>query len=883
MEAINHILLIDSNATDADAICALLATTPAFSGTVTRALSLGEGRALLGEARFEVVLLSLDLPDSKGLDTLRELHAAAPEIPIVILSTSDDETLAAAAVSLGAQDHLARQLLDGPGLLRALRYAIARQQSDQALLEREERFRALVEHSWDAYTIINADGTIAYISPAVSRTAGLLPDQVQGMHVLDFVHEGWRDSFQAGFAACLQRPGEPIQVEARVKREDGGWRYLEGILTNLLHVPAVRGIVNNTRDITERYQAEHLFRTAVEVSPAGMLMVDHDGRIVLANRQVEAMFGYQEGELQEQSLEQLLPTRFRSVHTHLFRSFLAAPEKKSMGVGRDLYGLHRDGHEIPIEVGLAPVDNDAGRLVLASIIDISERKQTQARLADEAIRTQALMNNASDGITILDSNGRVLEVNPRACEILGRSAEGVIGRHISTFVSPRSATRSTEFDHSVTTGYGMHHGIEVVRPDGEIVLVDFSNSRVDLKDGSVVLSIARDMTEQRRLESQLRHAQKLEAVGRLAGGVAHDFNNLLTVIYGYLDLLRNTLEGKEDALADLEQIHLTADRAAALVRQLLAFSRQQVMKTSIVNLNDIVVEVMEMLRRLIGDSITIVTDLAPQLGHVRVDPRQMEQVLVNLAVNARDAMPNGGTVRIVTRNVQAPLASGELCEQVSLSVVDTGTGMDDSVILRLFEPFFTTKQDGKGTGLGLPMVHGIIEQSGGRIEVSSEPDAGSSFTVLLPRVEAPPEQAPATDQVPATDSPAIAATVTGQETILVTDDQPEIRELIRNQLEASGYTVLEAGSTAAALAAADDYPGDIALLVTDILMPGGNGLHLATRLREQRPGIPVLFISGFVADAAGLPDLELPRSAFLQKPFTARQLVAQMRTLLDQG
>jgi signal transduction histidine kinase len=383
----------------------------------------------------------------------------------------------------------------------------------------------------------------------------------------------------------------------------------------------------------------------------------------------------------------------------------------------------------------------------------------------------------------------------------------------------------------------------------------------------------------RRTESQLRQAQKMEAVGRLAGGIAHDFNNLLTAILGYSEMLLDEMPAEAAARADVEEIKKAGERAAALTRQLLAFSRQQILDPRVTNFNDIVANVDKLLRRVIGEDVELVTVLDPSVSHVKVDQGQMEQVLMNLAVNARDAMPNGGRlcIRTSTRRLTGPLPAQMNVIDPGIylvaTVTDTGTGITAEVLKQIFEPFFTTKGIGHGTGLGLSTVYGIVKQSDGYITVDSEPGRGTSFEIYLPCVNEPVDAGPPADTLPGGRH--------GWETVLVVDDDQGARDLLRRALAASGYKVLAAVDGADALSVAASHSGDIHILVTDLVMPRKSGVELAAELSRSRGEMPVLFMSGYTDRRDWKPDAAQPDRALLQKPFTPRAFMRKVRELLD--
>jgi len=418
------------------------------------------------------------------------------------------------------------------------------------------------------------------------------------------------------------------------------------------------------------------------------------------------------------------------------------------------------------------------------------------------------------------------------------------------------------------------------RQDGRLLTVQLSVRAVRNADRRVEYyeTFVRDVTEQRRLQQQLVQSQKMEAVGRLAGGIAHDFNNLLTVITTYCDLLLEDLGREDPKREDVEQVRKAAEGATALTRQLLAFSRQQVLEPKVVSMSAVVSGVEKMLRRVIGEDVDLATRLDPDVGSVKADVGQLEQVLMNLAVNARDAMPTGGKLTIETGNAEHDPDYAREHEAtavrrfVMLAVSDNGIGMDDATKARIFEPFFTTKEPGKGTGLGLATVYGIVKQSGGFIWVYSEPGRGTTFKIYLPRVDAPAEAGAAATPG---DLPR------GTETVLIVEDAAPVRAVMRHVLERQGYAVLEASNGAAALELVAGHPGPIHLLLTDVIMPGLSGRQLADRLTALRSDTRVLYASGYTDDAVVRHGVLESGIAYLQKPFTTESLARKVREVLD--
>ena len=389
------------------------------------------------------------------------------------------------------------------------------------------------------------------------------------------------------------------------------------------------------------------------------------------------------------------------------------------------------------------------------------------------------------------------------------------------------------------------------------------------------LAVATDVTEKRRLEQQLLQSQKMEAIGLLAGGVAHDFNNLLGVIIGYCELISHDLAADSAAAKRLDQIAKAADRAAGLTRQLLAFGRKQVMQPKVLDLGEVVSNVVRMLRRLIGENIELETRSQADLGRVFADPGQLEQVIVNLTVNARDAMPTGGRLLLTTRNVAleaGEVAGAEAGLYVCLQVADNGCGMSAETLGQIFEPFFTTKEAGKGTGLGLSTVYGIVKQSGGHLAVASSLGSGTTFEVYLPRTEGRLEELRETRQQPS---------LRGSETVMVVEDADALRAIVREVLEQVGYRVLEAADPAAAVAVARSFVGRIHLVLSDVVLPGASGAEVVRQLQALQPGIRAVFMSGYTDEAIGRHGFLERGTHFLQKPFTSALLRQKLREALD--
>jgi len=533
-----------------------------------------------------------------------------------------------------------------------------------------------------------------------------------------------------------------------------------------------------------------------------------------------------------------------------------------------------------------PVRNDQGEVyrIAGTAMDITDRKMAEAALRASELRARTLFETVHLIVLGLDVEGRVNYVNPYFLELTGYSHEEVLDQSWVERFLPAERREMTRdgFRDFLDHGTNPYDENVILTKSGEVRLIAWNNTVLCDPQGrpAGTLSIGEDITAHHRLEEQFRHAQKMEAVGRLAGGVAHDFNNLLTAILGHAELLLDDLPAKSEHRVDVDEIRAAAERAAGLTRQLLAFSRQQVLQLTVLNLNDVVSNLQKMLHRLIGEDVELRVNLAPDAGNVRADAGQLEQVIVNLAVNSRDAMPGGGVLTIETANAdlteeyveaRRPVVAGPY---VVLTVTDTGTGIELDQQPHVFEPFFTTKGPGKGTGLGLSTAYGIVKQSGGYIWVYSEPGRGTSFRIYLPRVDSNVESL-----LPAASKQGVPG---GTETVLLVEDDQQLRKLAHGYLERIGYRVLVAVNGEEAMVLSEAHEGTIHLLLTDMVMPGKTGRQLADQLILTRPAIRILFMSGYT-DRAILEQGIVGRGIrYLQKPFTPAALARLVRELLDE-
>jgi len=506
--------------------------------------------------------------------------------------------------------------------------------------------------------------------------------------------------------------------------------------------------------------------------------------------------------------------------------------------------------------------------------------ETAARRSEQ--RLQDLFENTKDILFTLDLDGNITALNRSGEEVLGLSRSDALQHNIASLVAPEHQAACHEMMRRILDEEpSQHFEINLIRKDGRKVILEVSARLIQSggkKEG--VQGIARDVTERRRLENIARQSQKFEAIGRLSGGLAHDFNNLLCVISGHTEVLSERLDPTDSAIHNVNQIRKAADSAAVLTRQLLAFSCKQLFHPRTLALNTVILETRKLLGRLIGEHIEFVTALDPALGHVRVDPVQVEQVLMNLVLNARDAMPQGGKLTIETSNInldenqKSKHSYVPAGNYVQFSVTDTGVGMNEETLSRIFEPFYSTKELGKGTGLGLATVYGIIKQSGGFIWVYSESGHGTSFKIYLPRVDTP--------LTPLRPSKPLEGIRTGSETVLLVEDAEPLRTLTKEILERCGYTVLEAANGIEAIQVAHNSHAPIHLLLTDVIMPIMGGEQLAAQLSRVRPNIKVLYMSGYPNEGMAWSGIPASRVVLLEKPFTREILMRTLRQVLDE-
>jgi PAS domain S-box-containing protein len=652
---------------------------------------------------------------------------------------------------------------------------------------------------------------------------------------------------------------------------------------------------NQNRDsVSAKTVAETLLSPSIlEAIPDAVAAVNQQGVIIQVNSQTEALFGYTRDELIGQKIEMLVPDRQRSQH-HLHREhFHQQPKIRRMGSGLDLCGRRRDGSEFPVEISLSPVATDDGTMVLSVIRDISDRKRIEEELRrvneeldrrksrelrDSQNRLSLIVDSSQDAIIGKNLDGIVTHWNKGAEHIYGYTAQEMIGKPISVLCPQDRIDEIPAILEKIRNGQQVEYFESIrVTKDKRNLHVSISVSPILDVESKVVgaSTIARNITAQKKIEDQLRQSQKMEAVGRLAGGVAHDFNNLLGIVTACTELLRSRVDS--ESLEYIDNIREAAKRGASLTRQLLAFSRRQPLQTQLLDLNERLREVSKLLRPLMGDDVEIALLPRSATAVVEADPGQLDQIVINLAANARDAMPRGGKLTIETAvfDFDESLAREHSMiagRYVMLAVSDSGTGMDEATRSRIFEPFFTTKEMGKGSGLGLATVYGIVKQSGGHVSVYSEPGHGTTFKIYLPSADHKMETAPAAKTT------ALPRRREGV-TILLAEDDATMRRLTRKMLEEHGYQVLEAEDGRSALQVIGSHPGSIDLILTDVVMKGMNGPELVLRLIDSHPAMKVVYMSGYTGELVANHGIDRG-IRLLEKPFTRADLLGTLDAVL---
>jgi two-component system, cell cycle sensor histidine kinase and response regulator CckA len=797
---------------------------------------------------------------------------------------------------------------------------MSRASLDEGKSANHEQLNLLLDCARELLAIVTAESTILHANAEFARLLGTSKAELTGKTLTEFLHPEDAAELRGQLRGLATTSNGTSRRRYRLRCQTGEWRYFDGAMSNCLPAGAVQGLVVSFVDVSALQRMEAERQVISEVVHAlnqtanldQLLRGIHKAlqKVLYAENCFVALYDKETDSFYfpffvDQFDSAPPPQRVgRSCTAFVFRtgdamlipqaefdrlaqqgevelvgspspSWLGVPLKTPTETIGVLVVQHYENQNAYDVRDLEFVDSVGGHIALA----IERRRSEEALRKSEAVFRLLFSHNPLPTWVMDNETLQFIQVNEAAVRQYGYSPQD-FGRLSMRDIRVEEADVTREVRPNGAKESGRYQGLcKHRKKDGKVFEVEMISHQFDYAGRRVRLVVAQDVSERQLLEQQLRQAQKMEAVGRLAGGVAHDFNNLLMVIKGHTELLMNSLPPADTMARKIGQIDRAADRATALTKQLLAFSRMQVLQPRVMNLNGVVEDMGRLLPRLIGEDIELTIKTSADLGSIRADASQMEQVIMNLAVNARDAMPNGGRLFIETSNAeldQAYSATHPIVQSgryVSLAVSDTGIGMDAETQAHIFEPFFTTKEAGKGTGLGLAMVYGVVKQSGGFIWVYSEVGKGTSFKIYLPRVDQPEDKGNAVN--------AVAEAPRGAETILLAEDEQDVREVAREFLESAGYTVVEAHNGAEALRLVTEKKAEIDLLVTDMVMPGMTGRELAQRMQELRPGLGAIFMSGYSEQTAAETTQSDGEMYLLTKPFSRSGILRAVREALN--
>jgi PAS domain S-box-containing protein len=720
----------------------------------------------------------------------------------------------------------------------------------------DPRYEALVSDMPAALWLTTGDGRSLYVNDGWSELTGRPRDEGLERGWESVVHPDDAEQAFAEWRAAI-RDGREYDCEFRIVRPDGEVRWVAALARRMRGADDV--MVGIGLDVTRQRAVEERLATLVRQAPIVMWATDTRGTVTFAEgRGIEAL-GYPE------------PTGMS-----LFEEFADHPEvvdatRRALSGESVTYETTVSDRSFEATVG--PMYGAGGSIIGALGIaqDITERRAAEAKLVRSERRFRALVEAAPDPLVGVDERNRIAFVNGRAEREFGCTREELLGRCVTSLCAPDAVDSLRARLRAARSGFPPRQGdLRGLRRDGREFPAEISMSTVETDEGPLVIVACRDVTERvaaererERLEAELQRGRRLESLGRLAGGVAHDFNNLLAVIRGYAEFLENQVES-EEIRADVEEIRRAAERASALVHQLLLFGRREQVSPAVIDLNSVLRDLERLLRRTLGEQIELISSFSDDLQPVRMDPGQVEQAVVNLAVNARDAMPDGGRLEIRTSNYE---------DGVLLEVADTGRGMVPETASRAFDPFFTTKKKDAHSGLGLATVYGIVEEAGGGVEIESEPERGTTVSIRVPAAK------PAD---PIDDGDGAAARPRGGhgETVLVVEDDPAVLELVRRILSGHGYEVLTASSADDAVAVSERHAGPIDVVLTDVVMPHASGKHVTDRIRADRPDARVLYMTGHADEAVSRSGVADDQMAVIEKPFHTDVLLRRVREVI---
>ena len=892
-----RILLLEDNRADAE-LCIYKLTS---SGLPVDVDVVNTSQQFIDKALanpYDIVLSDYRLSNWSGLDALRWLRSSGRDIPLILVTGPLGEELAIECVKNGADDYVLKDNLDRLPVavrrtLEERRMRHERARAEQELRKSEEQYRLLFYANPHPMWVFDSE-TLRFlaVNNAAIQHYGYSLREFLSMTVKEIRPPEELERFLKSVDPQVDS-GETYNALWKHRKKDGTVIDVE-ISSQPIVFGSVYAQLVLAHDVTAQRQAETELRDnkeqlqlLLDSTAEGIFGIDPAGSYTFSNAACLRILGYDSADA----------LRGKNVHAlvhHTKADGSPYPEEecpilRSMGKSvpyqlADEVFWRSDGSSFPVEYWSYPLFRE-GQVVggVVTFFDISQRKQTEALRRQSEEQYRSIIEGAPYGILRVDKNGRVVMANPAFVALVGyENRERVVGLNAATDIFVDSTEYSNAISAFEVGGTSSRCDTRWKRSDGTNITVRLAGRQLcDERGNPLGFEVfVEDITERRLLQKQFEHAQRMEAIGRLAGGISHDFNNLLMIISSYAQLLEESPHNPQLVTQYAGQVRDAASRAGNVVRQLLVFSRSQVMEPTTLDLNYVVADLGKMLPRLLGEDIELVTTLGTDLGKVRADRGQIEQVIMNLSVNARDAMPKGGHLTIETKNVELDTrySQGHLGEvppgnYVMLAVGDTGTGMDSETQAHIFEPFFTTKEAGKGTGLGLATVYGMVKQSHGFIWVYSELNQGSTFKIYLPRIDV------RKDVVHVSRGAKIAPG--GTETILLVEDELALRVVSRVYLESKGYAVLEAGNANEALKICQSYEREIHVLITDMVMPGMGGVELSKAAREVRPELSVILVSGY-ADRTSADDAAAVGASFLQKPFSLDALARLVRARIDE-
>ncbi len=907
-EAFLEILHLEDNAKDAELVKGVL-DEAGVKYRIELVKSKDEYLGSLARKRFDLILCDFTIPSFSGKEAFYHAKENSPETPFIFVSGTIGEEVAVQTLVDGATDYVLKPGLKRlvPAIRRALREADERRKLRLAekmrgmalddLRSLESRYRGLLESAPDAAIILSGKDVITFVNRQAELTFGYRRDELIGKSISVLVPERFAKAHERSVKAYSVQPhsrplGSGLELFAR--RKDGSEFPADIMLSTLLNDQEL-SILALVRDLTEVKKAERAlreseerFRTIYRASPLAILNIDGEGRFLGCNPAAERLFGYDEKELLGTSFNDMTHPDDVTIGLSVLDEMVAGG--KDMARFEKRY-VRKDGSVFLAGLTVAAVRDDKDRFSHAVTIldDVTEKRAAEKALLDSEAKYRGLVEGARDAIFSLSLDGTIQSLNPAFESITGFRREDWIGKHVEDVLNSDDRARAISALRSVAEGKDMAvTEFRIMTASGSFIIGEL-NTAPEVREGKIIgiLGIARDVTAQKNLEEELRKAQKLEGLGTLAGGIAHDFNNILGIISGYASLLRRNLGEDAKCRKALDSIETASDRAAALVRQLLTFARKTDRVLTYVDLNKLVDELHRLLSETFPKQIMIRAELHAGAAVVYGDHSELHQLLLNLCVNARDAMMDredgvlaGGMLTIRTGIVPGqtlqdkfPAATEE--EYVSIEVQDTGVGMDESTRSRIFEPFFTTKPIGKGTGLGLATVYGIVQNHGGLIDIKSSPGVGTRFDVYFPARQQGGASVEASEVKP-------QAVRGGNETILVVEDEPGLREYLEDLLTEEGYKVLSAsdGERAISLFFSNSK---IRLVLSDVGLPKIGGIDLMEAILATNPETSIILASGFISEQEKKKLSGKGVSSFIQKPYARDDLLRKIRSALETG